>query len=291
MRILLRDIADAMAKNNAMWSVLNIALIPFFYRLTNARKALESEKNKKQENESKSARAKALFPELTVQNGPFRGMSYPSSQAYGSEIMPKLLGSYESELHPLIELFCQRHYKQVIDIGCAEGYYAVGLAMRIPSTVVYAFDINPDATAFCREMALLNGVNLRVKTCGLCSVDTLLSLPLTDSTLIISDCEGYEKLLFSNCTSKHLHRVDLLIEVHDCIDPSISREIIETFAASHEVSTITSISDAAKARDVKFKMLASHNDQERLSIVSEGRPCTMEWIYLESLINKRTDRK
>jgi hypothetical protein len=47
--------------------------------------------------------ARAMFPEPVVSGGPFKGMLYPSAQAYGSALLPKLLGSYESELHPALE--------------------------------------------------------------------------------------------------------------------------------------------------------------------------------------------
>jgi len=40
----------------------------------------------------------------------------------------KLLGFYEQPLQPYIEQVIQTGYPTIINIGCAEGYYAVGLA-------------------------------------------------------------------------------------------------------------------------------------------------------------------
>jgi hypothetical protein len=46
--------------------------------------------------------AREMFPEM-VAGAPFRGMRYPSGRSFGRALLPKLLGSYESELHPLLE--------------------------------------------------------------------------------------------------------------------------------------------------------------------------------------------
>ena len=74
-----------------------------------------------------------------VAAGPFAGMSYPVQASEGGRA-PRLLGAYEASLHPVIETVIARAYRQVLDIGCAEGYYAVGLARRIPDTIVHARD-------------------------------------------------------------------------------------------------------------------------------------------------------
>src|SRR5262245_41340678 len=73
---------------------------------------------------------------LSVQRGPFAGMVYPDHAAVGSTLYPKLLGSYERELHQTVDDIVRLGYDTVVDIGAAEGYYAVGLAMKMPGTQV-----------------------------------------------------------------------------------------------------------------------------------------------------------
>src|SRR5438105_426555 len=71
--------------------------------------------------------------ELTVLDGPFRGLRYPSASSLHSGLLPKLLGTYEAELHgPIEHLLKSRTYGAVVDVGAAEGYYAVGFALRCP---------------------------------------------------------------------------------------------------------------------------------------------------------------
>ncbi|WP_299504968.1 hypothetical protein [Cypionkella sp.] len=65
-----------------------------------------------------------------VLSGPFRGMDYPVRASEGSRAA-RLMGSYESSLAPVIEEIVTKAYPVIIDVGSAEGYYAVGLARRV----------------------------------------------------------------------------------------------------------------------------------------------------------------
>ena len=75
-----------------------------------------------------------------IYQGPFAGMTYVESASEGA-LIPRLLGTYESELHPYLEAFAREGLDSVIDVGCAEGYYAVGLARQMTGVTVYAHDI------------------------------------------------------------------------------------------------------------------------------------------------------
>lgn len=59
--------------------------------------------------------------------GPFAGMKY-INKAHGSSLTPKIIGTYERELHPFIYEIADKQYDCIVDVGSAEGYYAVGLA-------------------------------------------------------------------------------------------------------------------------------------------------------------------
>ncbi|MFM7443721.1 MAG: hypothetical protein ACKO2N_07380, partial [Tabrizicola sp.] len=85
-----------------------------------------------------------------VLDGPFKGMAYPVRAAEGARAA-RLLGVYEASLEPVIETIIARPYATVVDIGCAEGYYAVGLARRMGHTQVLAQDVSDEAQALCRK--------------------------------------------------------------------------------------------------------------------------------------------
>jgi len=54
-----------------------------------------------------------------VRSGPFQGMKYTSKSA-GSVLIPKLLGIYERELHPVLEYAISHPFQVIVDIGAAE---------------------------------------------------------------------------------------------------------------------------------------------------------------------------
>jgi len=221
--------------------------------------------------------------DLCVKHGPFKGMRYPRPESVGSSILPKLLGSYEHEIAPLMERLCCEQFTEIVDIGCAEGYYAVGLAMRIEHAKVFAFDTDYDARRSCREMALLNHVSKRVAVGGLCDQKQLLTLPLTKKALIVSDCEGYEKKLFTADSAHALRQHDILIEVHDFIDPTISKHLQTAFQSTHRLTVYCSLPDVDKVSQYGFEELALLSAEQRLSVLREGRECVMEWLHAEPL--------
>jgi hypothetical protein len=226
-----------------------------------------------------------LFPSLTVATGPFQGLRYPRLRSVGSALLPKLLGSYESELHPALEMLLTRNYNAVVDIGCAEGYYAVGLGLRLKEAEIYAFDTDPRGREACAEMARLNGVDGRIHIGSLCDVNVLRSLPLGPKALIVADCEGYEKALFSDEISEVLARHDLVVEVHDFIDISISEHLRDVFSRTHRVQSIKSTDDIEKAHSYQYEQLGKYDTSERRLILAERRPAIMEWLVMTPLVS------
>jgi hypothetical protein len=161
----------------------------------------------------------------------------------------------------------------VIDVGAAEGYYAVGCALRLPSAQVYAFDTEPLARDLCRGLAGLNGVSERVHISGLCTPAHLAELA---PALIISDCEGGELELLDPARVPALARCALLVELHDFIDPRISATLTARFEPTHTCEIARSSarmpSDYAALTGLEPKLAAL--------ALEESRPTVMEWAYL-----------
>lgn len=225
----------------------------------------------------------AISPDLTVRNGPFRGMRYPERASVGSALVPKLLGSYERELQPVLEDILAREHSEIVDIGCAEGYYAVGLALRLPAARVFAYDTNAKAIALCRKMAELNGVTDRLVTGSFCDPGTLRSLPLTGRAIVVSDCEGYERELFTDAVVAFLAQHDVLIEVHDFLDMEISSLLRERFRATHSITAVQSVDDILKVSSYDYAELRDYDRATRRILLAEKRPAIMEWLYLTPL--------
>ena len=223
-----------------------------------------------------------LAEALTVRSGPFKGMKYPGAEAAGSALIPKLLGSYESELHPMLERLITKGYDDVIDVGCAEGYYAIGMAMRLPKARIHAYDTSATARALCMAMAKLNGVTDRVSVQTTCTAETLISFPKPGRTLVIVDCEAYEKVLFTPAVRDALKACDVLIEMHDFLDVTISTALEALLAETHDLTNVLSIDDIQKAKHYQYPELENLPVQARFQLLAEGRPMIMEWLLAEA---------
>lgn len=229
-----------------------------------------------------------VCPDLVVKHGPFQGLSYPEAKSAGSGLLPKLIGSYERELQVTLESICQTAYTEIVDVGCAEGYYAVGLAMRLPAATVYAYDTDEEARRLCRQMAELNGVDGRVVIGSACTPEVLKSIRFTGKGLVVCDCEGYEKTLFSEQTSAVLEDQDLLIEVHSFKDPTIPSHLFSLLHRTHEIEIFAAVTDDSKASSYDYPELSQYDQRTKIAILAERRARGMEWFFCRSKSRSRS---
>jgi hypothetical protein len=164
------------------------------------------------------------------------------ARAHYSQLVPKILGTYELELWPAIEQIIAANPGAIVDIGAAEGYYAVGLARRLPSTRIVTFEMQPEARSLMRELAARNGLNGRFdmrETANPAAVRKVLSeLPASSRPALICDVEGYEDVLMDPAAVPELRSATMLIEVHELDAPGLSGRLRERFAASHNLQVI-----------------------------------------------------
>jgi len=212
----------------------------------------------------------------TILGGPFAGMSFVRQVAEGC-CVPKLLGCYEEELHPHVEDAIARDYAQVLNIGVAEGYYAVGLARRMPNTRVFAFDTDANAQKTCAAVAQANAVAERVHIAGLFRGEDF-ERYAGESTLLICDIEGAERELLDPTAYPALRRMDIIVELHDCLIAGLSTEIPRRFAASHDITLVKQAGRATPLPSV-FEPL-SHLDQ--LLAVWEWRSGPTPWAIMKA---------
>jgi hypothetical protein len=213
---------------------------------------------------------------LRVQSGPFRGMRYVR-RSHGSALLPKLVGSYEAELHHVIRTLVDRDPATVIDVGCAEGYYAVGLALRLPRAVTYAFDIAAGARERCRELAERNGVEDRVFVEGECTPARLQEL-LGPRSLVVCDCEGAEVELLDPEEAPALRMADLLVELHDDqrLDVDVTATLVGRFRESHDVTLVR----LAKRDPERYPVLSFLAPGSQRLALHEDRTPEQQWLFL-----------
>ena len=247
--------------------------------------------------------------EERVRQGPFVGMRY-INRAVGSAFIPKLLGIYERELNACIEQACAAQFPLIVDVGAAEGYYAIGLARRNPHSRVIAFEMEEHGRAALREMAALNGVAVgsasvdgggarthgrtdaptsdalapaapQLELHGKCEFENLqATLAAVDRAFVVCDVEGYEDVLLMPDKIPALSRATLLVEMHDFCCPGVTERVTARFAPTHHVERIW---QEPRARaDFPFTSWGTKLFPKRYLdwAVSEWRPERMSWLWL-----------
>lgn len=203
-----------------------------------------------------------------VKYGPFAGTIYPLDAALSRISIPSLLGTYEHELHDIIRTVIRRKYDLVIDIGSAEGYYAVGLA-RILRIKVLAYDPEPMERKFCQLAAKLNNVESLVELRSLFYASDIRQFRDL-RVLCICDCEGFEAEIFNETTIQGLERWDLLIELHG-----------DALRRLTNLSWPQRVSEIASASPVEtYVELEGLGDQSKL--LSENRSGPQKWLWCDS---------
>jgi hypothetical protein len=233
------------------------------------------------EHSESDKKLKILLGDLTVRDGFMKGLKYPEFKSFGSSIFPKLTGTYENELHQTFETFGEKKYSCIVDIGCAEGYYAVGLASHFKNANIFAFDIDENAQKLCKEMSKLNKVEDRVFVRQECTRELLRELVGHKKSLIISDCEGFERHFFVKQMINDLVNCDLIIELHPMNEKDVKNYLQELFKETHSISYISSYDDKRKMFELgdQYKELS---DLDKLKLVQEGRSFTMDWLIAKS---------
>jgi hypothetical protein len=216
-----------------------------------------------------------------VRGGPFRQMRYVR-ESVCSTLAPKLLGTYECELNDWMELLIARQFRRVLNIGAAEGYYAVGFARRNPGTQVVAFEADVSGRALIAELATLNGVNNRVQVVGHCSTE-LLGHHLTsdDDPLLIVDIEGGEIDLLDPTKLPALRRCPMLIELHEHQQPAA--DILRArFMHSHTIAERWTRTRDLNDLPMSLRLAARVLGHARLvNTLAEQRPGVMRWFLCE----------
>lgn len=220
--------------------------------------------------------AKLGFP-TTVFTGPFKGMRYLPVNC-GSALLPKIAGTYEMELHPVIEQLKAKDVDVVLDVGSAEGYYAIGLTRFLKPRATHCFDVDPAAHPTMQRLAKLNAVDGTIVTHRLCepkSFEELLAP--ARKPLVVMDCEGCEYDLLDPDNAPMLRRAMILVETHGFRCKTCKEVIQQRFASTHTIQRVE-----MRPRNATECPYTNHGltEGERAAVVDEIRPFEY-WLFLE----------
>lgn len=209
-----------------------------------------------------------------VLHGPFKGTELGSTATWSNRVS-KMLGCYEAALNPYWEEVRSIPFDNIIDVGCADGYFALGFARCWKTTTVHAFDLDPLARRVVTELGAVNQVSSRLRVKGACS-HLALNQCLRGSTLVLSDCEGFESVLLDPLKVPALAHAHLVVELHENESPRVHAQMRERFESTHAVAHVLPISPEAGS----FRELATFSADEGQRMVAEHRAVGNDWYVM-----------
>jgi len=214
-----------------------------------------------------------------VIHGPFKELYLNTSDCYP----PMLLGTYEQELHDILYNWFDHDLQNLICIGAAEGYYAVGMAKRDPAINVIAYELDSFQRSQLAKVIRQNNVsNITVlKRCTQASLIERLS-SVSSLTYIICDIEGGEFELLDPVRVPALTQAFILVEIHEELVNGCEEVIRKRFKKSHKIVEI--VNSSRKPGDFPSNSRAFRaifSEKTKLDLMNEGRASTMKWLVME----------
>ena len=221
--------------------------------------------------------------EFAILNGPFAGMKY-IAKSNGSALLPKLIGSYEEPIHAWInEIVNLSNYGAIIDVGCAEGYYAIGLAVKLSNVKIYAYDIDRVALDNAKKLASINNVSDQIvfkSNFNIGEMRNILSEHKNNRKLVFMDVEGEEINLLNPLLLPDILEFDIIVELHDCFVKGITERVSQFLGKTHILSIVY---DYPGRRSVYTWNAQDFNYDEIPVLIDELRPPLMSWMYAKKL--------
>lgn len=216
----------------------------------------------------------------TVQIGVFKDLKILDKVWWGqNDITSKIFGEYEKHIVCKLDEL-KGHSNNFIDIGAADGFFAVGSRKNGLFECCYCYEITRSGQETIKKLACLNGVDSGIIIYGEAKKNSLRSLVNNiGSSVILCDIEGGEFELFDYETLYSLRKCFIIIELHDNVFPEYSGKREKLISNASDFFTIGYI-DRINPNIYNNDQLYAWSDIERLIAFDECRPSNMSWLFL-----------
>ena len=216
----------------------------------------------------------------TVFSGPFQGMKY-LEHSYWNLYYPKLLGTYEKELAAAVEALITARPALIVNVGAGEGYFAVGLARRLPETKIIAFEATPSERERLARMCQMNDVAGQIDIRGTCEVESLdQAMQGAVAPWVICDVEGYEDVLLRPALLSNSASASYIVEVHEFAKATLKQDLLDRFSATHDCQVITAAKRAPEEFPFPSTLTRMLPSMFVTGPMSEFRPREMCWMVM-----------
>jgi hypothetical protein len=216
-----------------------------------------------------------------VRYGPFSGLKLSKNPWWGkSDLGSMCLGLYEEEV--LNVFFSGKFHgrKTLIDIGAADGYYAIGLLKSKKVEKAICYELSQIGQDTILSNWKLNCEPGEIEING----DVFENFIHKNSSLDFSECiaivdiEGAEFSFLNNDVLAFMKKSYILIEIHNWVPDFITK--YSSFLLDANKYFDIEILERTDRNTMKFQELRSFTDDNRLLVTSESRPCSMRFLLL-----------
>ena len=149
------------------------------------------------------------------------------------------MGTYERELHEVLETLCARRWRRVVNVGGGNGFYIAGLGSRLASADLVVFELDSAARDVIAATLARNGLSDRARVLAAADPSGLERACAAEGPLlVVMDVEGAEVELTDLSRVPSLGGATLLVETHEFARPGCGELLTSRFAGSHTVRTI-----------------------------------------------------
>jgi hypothetical protein len=212
-----------------------------------------------------------------VLSGSFEGMAYRGSPLI-HDVLPKVLGTYEMELRPVVERVREEPPDAIINIGASDGYYAAGLGRLASRAKLVCFEIHKPTKHLLKRTLRANGFMERAELHDAGTPETLnQALRAATHPLVVCDCEGYEDVVLDPARVAGLRRASVLVELHEPFKPGVTARLRERFAPTHDIRYI----EAQARTDADAPPVKNLDSEAAAGCMDEFRAFPGAWYFME----------
>lgn len=197
-----------------------------------------------------------------------------------SDLGPKLLGCYEQQVQDQI-IYLKKKYnlKYFINFGSAEGFHALGLLKNNIFKKAFVFEKNLKTRKILINNIKINNIhNIAVfENAQFNPISTFLKKN-ANKTLFLIDIEGEEFNILNKKNILTLRNSFLIIENHENFVNN--KKIKKKFFKLINNNFLVSYLENSSRNPHSYKCLEHLNDDEKFLLMSENRPCNMNWLVL-----------
>ena len=166
-------------------------------------------------------------------------------------------------------------------VGCRQRSQRADLLRIVSKSKVLAFDVNENAQAVCAALAAKNKVQDQVMVGGLFEPSKFEEYS-GEKVLVMCDIEGAEDQLLNPQLSSGLANMDLIVESHECLKPGITRELINRFEKTHQITLVQDNGQRQLSNMPQWFNNLPNLDQ--LLAVWEWRSGPTPWLVMKSKV-------